>query len=166
MKTIYLPIGIIAGLAVVAACSSNPPASNPDDGASTPTGETSSTGSGAAPTGAGAETGAGGAPGTGGGAGAGGAPAAQTPQQLVASGDTAAGAKLFEQEHCNGCHGTKAKGPSGKFPNLFKMKWDDKMVDHAFATVKAGKAPMPPYKDKLTDKQIGDIVAWVKSEAK
>ncbi|MBL8743607.1 MAG: cytochrome c, partial [Myxococcales bacterium] len=69
--------------------------------------------------------------------------------------------KLFDQEHCNGCHGTKAK-PPGKFPNLFKMKWNDKEYEEAFALIKKGKSPMPGYADKLNDKQIADIIAFVK----
>ena len=80
---------------------------------------------------------------------------------MVAAGDAAAGEKLFDQEHCNGCHGTKAKPPA-KFPNLFKIKWNDHEYEEAFAIVKKGKSPMPGYGDKLNDKQIADIIAFVK----
>jgi len=81
---------------------------------------------------------------------------------MVAVGDKAAGEKLFDQEHCNGCHGTKAKPPA-KFPNLFKVKWSDEaMIEKAFKLIKSGKSPMPAYGDKLSDKQIADIVAFLK----
>jgi len=81
---------------------------------------------------------------------------------MVAVGDTAAGEKLFDQEHCNGCHGTKVKPPA-KFPNLFKVKWSDEaMIEKAFKLIKSGKSPMPAYGDKLSDKQIADIVAFLK----
>lgn len=182
-STSYLGFVIGLGIAVAAACSPAVPPNNGDDGAGAAA--PSASGSADIDTGAGAESSTGGAPA--GGSDAGGAastgsatssgtptptssgtgsstpaPSAQTPVQLVAAGDADAGGKLFTQEHCDGCHGTKEKGPAGKFPNLYKMKWDDKQIDKAFTLIKKGKAPMPAYGDKLQDKQIGDIVAWLK----
>lgn len=182
-STSYLGLVIGLGIAAAAACSPAVPPNNGDDGAGAAA--PSATGSTDIDNGAGAESSTGGAPAGGGDASGGGAttaptssgtgaptgsgtgnstaaPAPQTPAQLVSAGDADAGGKLFTQEHCDGCHGTKEKGPAGKFPNLYKMKWDDKQVDKAFTTIKKGKAPMPPYGDKLQDKQIGDIIAWVK----
>ncbi len=83
---------------------------------------------------------------------------------LVAAGDASRGQKLFEAEHCNGCHGTKEKPPA-KFPNLFKISWDDAELAEGFETIKKGDSPMPAYGDKLDDKQIADLLAYFKSEA-
>jgi mono/diheme cytochrome c family protein len=83
---------------------------------------------------------------------------------LVDAGDPEAGKTLYEAQHCGGCHGTKDK-PSKKFPNLFKVDWAKAgEIDHAFAIVKKGDAPMPAYGDKLDDKQIGSIVAFLRAK--
>jgi mono/diheme cytochrome c family protein len=74
------------------------------------------------------------------------------------------GEKLFTSEKCSNCHGAKGKAPgSAKTPNLWKVKWDDHEYEEAFETVKKGKTPMPAYADKLQDKQIADIVAFLKA---
>jgi nicotinate dehydrogenase subunit B len=92
------------------------------------------------------------------------APVAKTPLALVDAGDVANGKKLYEQERCTNCHGTREK-PGARFPNLFKLDWAKAgEIDHAFVIIKKGDAPMPPYGDKLDDKQIGDIVAFLRSK--
>lgn len=144
-----------------------------DAGGAAGTGGAATGGSDAGGAGTGGSAGTGGAgtggAGTGGSAGTGGAGAggagggpAQPPAALVAAADATNGAKLYESEKCNNCHGTLQKGPVGKFPNLFKVKWDDKEIEEAFGIIKKGKSPMPPYGDKLNDKQIADIVAYLK----
>ncbi|NUP14240.1 MAG: cytochrome c [Polyangiaceae bacterium] len=189
MKT-YLSIGIafVFAAAAAAACGPSQPANTGDDGTTTePTATATATATSEA---GGAGTGGSEA----GGAGTGGTTetatatatstatagttgtatatatttgptSAEPPAKLVAAGDPANGKKLFEANNCNGCHGTKDK-PNAKFPNLYKIKWDEKEINHAFDLVKKGKAPMPPYGDKLQDKQIGDIVAFLKQGGK
>ncbi len=162
-------LGLLAGslgLAFVLACGPSKPANTGDDGTAgaTPSATASSdAGTGASSPGGSSEGGAaaGGGSSEGGGAATGTPPVTQA--AMVAAGDAAAGEKLFEQEHCNGCHGTKAKPPA-KFPNLFKIKWNDQEYEEAFALIKKGKSPMPGYADKLNDKQIADIIAFVKKE--
>jgi mono/diheme cytochrome c family protein len=83
--------------------------------------------------------------------------------KLVASADATRGKKLYEEEHCSGCHGTKEK-PSTKFPNLFKIDWDDEEIAEAFETIRDGDSPMPAYGDKLDGKAIADIIAFLRSE--
>ncbi len=91
------------------------------------------------------------------------ASAPMTPVAMVAAGNADNGKKLYEEQKCNGCHGTTAKPPA-KFPNPFKMKWDDeKTITKSMDVIKAGKAPMPAYKDKLDDKQIADVLAYFKA---
>jgi mono/diheme cytochrome c family protein len=83
--------------------------------------------------------------------------------KLVASADAGRGKTLYEEEHCAGCHGTKDK-PSSKFPNLFKIDWDDEEIAEAFETIRNGDSPMPAYGDKLDEKAIADIIAFLRSE--
>lgn len=159
------------GFVFLLACGPSQPANTGDDGSTgTPSATASADpGAGASNAGGSSEGGAppaggsseGGAGGTAPTATGGGTSAPVTLAALVGAGDAAAGEKLFEQENCNGCHGTKAKPPA-KFPNLFKIKWNDKEYEEAFALVKKGKSPMPGYGDKLNDKQIADIIAFVK----
>lgn len=85
-----------------------------------------------------------------------------TPMAMVLAADAAMGKKLYEEQHCDGCHGTPEKAPK-KFPNLFKLTWDDKRVGGGFDLIKKGKAPMPSYTGKLDDKQIAAILAFVKA---
>ncbi|HTJ80069.1 MAG TPA: c-type cytochrome [Polyangiaceae bacterium] len=85
------------------------------------------------------------------------------PAATVAAADATKGQKLYEDNKCNGCHGTKDK-PGAKAPNLFKMKWDDDAgITKAMDLIKKGKSPMPSYKDKLDDKQIADVLAYFKA---
>ena len=88
-----------------------------------------------------------------------------TKAALVASADVARGKSLWEENHCGGCHGTAAK-PSAKFPNVFAGAWADERIDKAFNLVKKGKSPMPGFGDKLEDKHIADLVAFMKSGGK
>lgn len=83
---------------------------------------------------------------------------------LVASADASRGKKLFDGEHCHGCHGTKEKPPA-KFPNLFKIDWSSEALAEGFETIKKGDSPMPAYGDKLDDKQVADLLAYFKSES-
>lgn len=83
---------------------------------------------------------------------------------LVAAGDPSRGKKLFEDEHCSGCHGTKEKPPA-KFPNLFKIDWSADELAEGFETIKKGDSPMPAYGDKLDDKQVADLLAYFKSQS-
>ncbi len=125
----------------------------------TTTGETSST---AEATGSTSTTSSGGASAT---TGGGAEPTQPTLAQLVAKGDAAGGAKLYEENHCKGCHGTPDK-PGKKFPNVFAADYTEKKIDDAFAVIKKGKSPMPGFGDKLDDKAIADLVAYFKSSKK
>lgn len=88
------------------------------------------------------------------------------------------GGKLFQQ-HCATCHGEKAEGApnwqqmdaNGKFPppplNGSAHAWhhpESVLVD----TIKNGTAKlggnMPAWKERLSDEQINDIIAWFQSK--
>lgn len=165
MTRIILPILFVTTVAC-SGSQTRPDGPSGDDGSSTPSttsttgstepssGETSSTTTGGGTAGTG---------GAGGSTGAGGTPPPQTQAQMVAAGDTARGAKLYDENHCAGCHGTPEK-PGKKFPNLFKEEWTaDKEIAEAFELIKKGKTPMPGFEDKLDDKAIADIVAYLKA---
>lgn len=130
---------------------------SPPQAGATTTGETTSSGETSDSTSS--TTGSGESSTTGGGAEA----TQPTLAQLVASGDAGNGAKLYDENHCKGCHGTAEK-PGKKFPNVFAADYTDKKIDAAFSVIKKGKSPMPGFGDKLDDKAIADLVAFFKSK--
>lgn len=88
-----------------------------------------------------------------------------------AAGDAKAGAKLFGT-NCAACHGPKAEGNSAiKAPSLKDAAgWKSALFVRAVHDLKddkgvALKAPMMKF-PQLTDKQILDIQAFVKANAK
>lgn len=99
----------------------------------------------------------------------------------AAAGDVNAGAKTFT-EQCAKCHGPDGKGDG---PSLAKLhpksnpvnwtnpvamrQWSDAEIDAIIR--KGGKGVgdspvMPAYQGKLTDAQIGDLMAFIRSLAK
>lgn len=94
----------------------------------------------------------------------------------VPKGDVQAGKAVHEQ-HCLKCHGEKGKGDGASAKKL-KMKmvdWTNKehmaqLTDDYLSkiTLEGGGAVgksklMTPYKDKLSPKEIADVVAFVRS---
>jgi mono/diheme cytochrome c family protein len=78
-------------------------------------------------------------------------------------GDATAGKKVFMDSGCGGCHTLKDAGTSGQVgPDLDEAKPSGDLV---VERVTKGKGPMPPFKGKLTDKQIQDVAAYVSSVA-
>jgi mono/diheme cytochrome c family protein len=78
-----------------------------------------------------------------------------------ATGDAAAGKKVFESAGCTGCHTLEAAGSSGNVgPNLDQAKPDRALIH---LRVTKGKGPMPPFQGQLSDKQIADVVEFVYS---
>ena len=74
-------------------------------------------------------------------------------------GDAAAGKELFASEGCGGCHTFEEAGTSGTVgPNL-----DDASPDYegAFQQITNGGGGMPPYGDRLSEKQIADLATFV-----
>jgi mono/diheme cytochrome c family protein len=75
------------------------------------------------------------------------------------AGDAAAGEAIFASAGCVACHTLAAAGSSGTVgPNLDEAKPDVALV---IDRVTHGKAPMPPFKGQLDDKQIQDVAAYV-----
>jgi mono/diheme cytochrome c family protein len=89
----------------------------------------------------------------------------------TAAGDGTSGQKLFESK-CTQCHGKDAKGAE-KMAKVLKVDLTavdltgadaSKLTAEEMAkTVSGGKKKMPKFKGKLTDDQIKQVVAYVKS---
>ena len=93
---------------------------------------------------------------------------AQTP---AASDAVAAGQQLY-LKNCASCHGRNGQGGPGNdlipaAPALTGDKWDHGSTDQAiFDNIKNGIAPdfnMVPFKDKLKDDEIRNLVAFNRS---
>jgi len=72
------------------------------------------------------------------------------------------GQVLFEQMNCSGCH---ANGGGGMGPALMDDQWIyGSTPDQIYATIAEGRPNgMPTWKYRLNDKQIWELVAYVRS---
>ena len=95
-------------------------------------------------------------------------PVAPTPESV------AAGKQTF-QKSCATCHGSNAEGGSGSdlipaAPDLTDDKWDHGSTDgEIFDAIKNGVPPdfnMTPWKDQLKDRDIWNVVNYLRSIAK
>jgi len=74
-------------------------------------------------------------------------------------GDPVAGAKIFGQAGCVGCHTLAAAHATGTVgPNLDQVKPSYELVT---GRVTLGKGVMPSFKGQLSDQQIADVAAYV-----
>ena len=79
------------------------------------------------------------------------------------AGDAAAGKQVFESAGCVACHTLADAGSTGTVgPNLDEAKPPATLV---VTRVTEGAGAMPSFKDKLTEKQIQDVAAYVSSVA-
>jgi mono/diheme cytochrome c family protein len=74
-------------------------------------------------------------------------------------GDAKAGAAVFAEQGCGGCHTLKEAGSDGSIgPNLDEAKPDyDLVVDR----VTNGKGVMPAFGDELSEQEIRNVAAYV-----
>jgi cytochrome c oxidase cbb3-type subunit 3 len=95
-------------------------------------------------------------------------PVAATPESV------AAGKQTFTR-NCATCHGSNAEGGPGNdlipaAPDLTDDKWDHGSTDgEVFDVIKNGVAPdfnMIPWKDKLKDPDVWNVVNYLRSIAK
>ena len=95
-------------------------------------------------------------------------PVAATPESI------AAGKQIFTR-NCATCHGINAEGGPGNdlippAPDLTDDKWDHGSTDgEVFDVIKNGVAPdfnMIPWKDKLKDPDVWNVVNYLRSIAK
>ena len=66
---------------------------------------------------------------------------------------------------CQMCHAADgtASGPAGKAMNVPSFKTSKETEAQMIAETKAGKGKMPAFAGKLTDAQITDVVAYIKT---
>jgi cbb3-type cytochrome c oxidase subunit III len=101
--------------------------------------------------------------------------AAKLKNPVSASPESLAAGKRTYQQHCAPCHGTSGAGGAGNdlipaSPSLIDNEWDHGGTDgEIFDSIKNGIAPdfnMVPFKDKLNDEEIWNVVNYIRSMAK
>jgi cytochrome c553 len=74
-------------------------------------------------------------------------------------GDAEAGAAIFTEQGCGGCHVLEAAGSSGSIgPNLDESQPDAELV---VDRVTNGSGAMPSFSDKLSEEDIQNVAAYV-----
>ncbi len=99
------------------------------------------------------------------------APAAAAARKNPVDADAASiqrGKALF-MENCTACHGSDAKGDGPVAPNLtpppanlVEAAGEDPDGDF-FWKIENGKGPMPGFKNRLSEKQVWDLVNYIQS---
>jgi predicted ferric reductase/mono/diheme cytochrome c family protein len=85
------------------------------------------------------------------------------PEPILGAGSVSAGKSVFASADCGDCHALAAAGSSGSVgPDLDESKPDAARVREI---VTDGAGAMPSFKDELTDRQIGDVAAFVAASA-
>jgi cbb3-type cytochrome c oxidase subunit III len=87
-----------------------------------------------------------------------------------AQGNSKDGKKIYEQ-NCATCHGVKGKGDgvigmslNPKPRNFVEAKFKYGSTDKdLYKVISNGKGVMPPWKGTLNDKQINDVIAYVRA---
>jgi len=101
--------------------------------------------------------------------------AAQLTNPVTASAESTAAGKQIFARNCATCHGINAEGGPGNdlippAPDLTDDKWDHGSSDgDIFNNIRNGVPPefnMIPWKDKLTDTDVWNVVNYLKSIAK
>jgi mono/diheme cytochrome c family protein len=78
---------------------------------------------------------------------------------VPARGSAAAGRRVFEQARCGSCHAFAAADADGRIgPDL-----DDSGLGFAdaYVWVRDGRGGMPSYGDRLTDRELANVAAFV-----
>jgi mono/diheme cytochrome c family protein len=101
--------------------------------------------------------------------------AAAVKNPVAASPESVAAGKPVYARNCAPCHGTSGEGGPGNdlipaAPDLTDAMWDHGSTDgEIFSNIKNGIGPdfnMTPFKDRLKDEEIWNIVNYVRSLAK
>jgi mono/diheme cytochrome c family protein len=66
-------------------------------------------------------------------------------------------------DNCSACHQTTGKGVKGAFPALAGDPFVQGDSAPVLATVLAGRAGMPSFKDELTDLELSSILTYVRT---
>jgi len=102
-------------------------------------------------------------------------PAATLKNPIASSPESIAAGKQVYTRTCAPCHGTSGEGGPGNdlipaAPDLTDAAWDHGSTDgEIFTSIKNGIAPefnMTPFKDRLKDDEIWNVVNYLRSIAK
>ncbi|NOZ54841.1 MAG: cytochrome c [Gammaproteobacteria bacterium] len=81
---------------------------------------------------------------------------------IANAGDPFAGSPIYT-EYCVGCHGADGRGELAGTPSFrggrIMMKGDIELIN----TINNGRAIMPSFRGVLTDSQIQDVVAYLRT---
>jgi cytochrome c6 len=79
----------------------------------------------------------------------------------------AAAGKVVFTSYCQGCHGVKGEGKVPGTP-VFSAAWQKKEASDAplLAAITNGKGRMPAYKTRLSEQQVKDVLAYVRTLGK
>jgi len=103
------------------------------------------------------------------------APPAGVKNPIAASAESVAAGKQSYTRLCAPCHGTSAEGGAGNdlipaSPDLTDREWEHGGSDgEVFASIRNGIGPefnMTPFKDRLTDTEIWNVVNYLRSIVK
>lgn len=78
------------------------------------------------------------------------------------AGDPVKGRGIY-MDRCSGCHGVNGKPDIAEVPNFSMGEGMMKPDSDLMATIKKGKAVMPAFEGVLTDDQILDVIAYIRT---
>ncbi|WP_455210085.1 c-type cytochrome [Kaarinaea lacus] len=78
------------------------------------------------------------------------------------AGDPFLGAKVYN-EHCVGCHGANGKGVVASTPDFLQTNFLAKPDYELKNFIRAGRGIMPSYQGILKDREIMDVIAYIRT---
>ncbi len=78
------------------------------------------------------------------------------------AGDPFLGAKIYN-EHCVNCHGANGKGEIAGTPDFLQTGFLAKPDYELKAFIKSGRGIMPAYQNILKDREISDVIAYIRT---
>src|SRR3954463_6169108 len=82
---------------------------------------------------------------------------------VVSAAAFAATPSALFNDNCSACHQTTGKGVKGAFPALAGDPYVQGDPAPMMATVLAGRAGMPSFKDELTDLELASLLTYVRT---
>jgi cytochrome c6 len=78
------------------------------------------------------------------------------------AGDPFLGAKVYN-EHCVVCHGANGKGVIASTPDFLQTNFLARPDFELKTSIKAGRGIMPAYEGILKDREIMDVIAYIRT---
>ena len=78
------------------------------------------------------------------------------------AGNPMVGAGLYTT-HCTKCHGGNGRATMAGTPDLIVHKLISKSSQQLLSTIKTGRGIMPAYEGMLTEEQMNDILAYLRT---